>query len=360
MSKSTAPSRHTHRRDITVLIVDDSAVAREVLTRILTVDPRMTVSVAADPLIAMQKMRRRRPDVIVLDLDMPRMDGLSFLRRIMAEDPIPVVVCSALATKAPMVALDCGAVEVIQKPRVGLRDFLEESARSVRQAVHGAAQARLRSRGVPPAAPRVSHVVSALFSPEIVAIGASTGGTDAVRNILQAMPPGAPPILVVQHMPELFTAQFAARLDECCGIEVKEAEDGDRLQEGHAFIAPGNTHLRVRRRAGLVVELWQGPMESGHRPSVDVLFRSVAEAVGPSAVGVLLTGMGSDGAAGMLAMRRAGGRTIVQDEATCVVFGMPKEAIARGAVDHVVPLQRIPSVILGAKGRSHGQGLRRD
>jgi two-component system chemotaxis response regulator CheB len=366
VSGPNGPSGDGDQAPFCVLVVDDSAVVREVLTRILATDPKMSVVSAPNPIIALEKMKRRRPNVIVLDLDMPHMDGISFLKRIMAEDPIPVVVCSALdsaTSHAPMQALDCGAVEVIRKPRIGLRGFLEESAVMVLDAVRGAARARLRPRGLP--APALAPAASAPHafsgsSTAVVAVGASTGGTDAICTILQVMPVDCPPLAIVQHMPEGFTAQFAARLDECCRVQVKEAADGDRLVRGRALIAPGNRHMRVHGKSGrLVVELGDGLLVSRHRPSVDVLFHSVAAAVGPNAVGVLLTGMGDDGADGLLAMRRAGAHTIAQDEASCAVFGMPKEAIARGAVDDVATLRRIPNLILEGKRRLHATGPRR-
>ena len=347
-------------RPLTVLVVDDSAVVREVMVALLSLERGMTVITASDPLIAMEKMKGTRPDVIFLDLEMPRMDGLTFLRKIMLEDPIPVVVCSGLAgqgTEAALRALEEGAVEVVTKPKFGVRDFLHESAVMLIDIVRGAAQAHLRPRGpssgsssrratvdaVPP--PKKSALT--FTSDKVVAIGASTGGTEALRAVLEAMPPDAPGLVVVQHMPEGFTAAFAQRLNQTCPIEVKEAARGDRVREGRALIAPGNRHtVLVRSGAHYTVDVTDGPLVSRHRPSVDVLFRSVAQAVGPNAVGVILTGMGNDGATGLLEMKQAGAPTIAQDEATCVVFGMPKEAILRGAVDEVVPLSQIPALLL--------------
>jgi two-component system chemotaxis response regulator CheB len=349
------------RDRIAVLVVDDSAVVRQVMTALLTQETDMAVTVASDPLIAIDKMRAARPDVILLDLVMPRMDGMTFLRRIMRDDPIPVVVLSTLATRgaeAAVRALDEGAVAVVAKPRLGVRSFLHESAVLLIDAVRAAAEARVGRRApMPrPAAPRQSADVvlpagppprSASGADRIVAVGASTGGTEALRALLEPLPADAPPIVIVQHMPEIFTRAFADRLDQTCRVEVKEAEAGDRILRGRALVAPGNRHLLVRREGGyLVADLSDGPLVSRHRPSVDVLFRSVAQAAGANAVGVILTGMGDDGVAGLLEMKQAGAVTFAQDEATSVVFGMPKEAIQRGAVDRVLPLSRIPWAVL--------------
>lgn len=344
-----------------VLVVDDSAVVRQAMSAILSNGHGMTVTVAADPMIAMQKMARVRPHVILLDLEMPRMDGLTFLRRIMSTDPIPVVVCSGLAargTDAAIRALEEGAVEVIPKPALGVQGFLHDSGPTLVEMLRGAAAARVRRRLPAPPAPGPRHTADAvlprrsssglhLTTDKVVAIGASTGGTEALRQILEAMPPDAPGIVIVQHMPERFTAAFARRLDETCRIQVKEAESGDRVLDGRALIAPGNRHLLVRRSGGYYsVDVADGPPVSGHRPSVDVLFRSTAQAAGANAVGIILTGMGDDGAAGMLEMHQAGAATIAQDERTSVVFGMPKEAIERGGVDEVLPLPGIAAACL--------------
>ena len=351
-----------------VLVVDDSATVRQALSGILSRSRGFTVTTAGDPLIAMAKMKSERFDVIVTDLEMPRMDGLTFLRRVMAEDPIPVLVCSALTgrgTEGAMLALELGAVDVVTKPKLGVKAFLEESAVTFCDAVRAAARARLRLR------PRSETVraparltADAVLAPprphrvlpttdKVVAMGASTGGTEALRTVLEALPPESPGVVIVQHMPEGFTRAFAQRLDESCRISVKEAVDGDRVLEGRALIAPGNRHLLVRRSGGhYVVEVKDGPLVSRHRPSVDVLFRSVAEAAGANAVGVLMTGMGDDGAEGLLEMKTAGAATIAQDEASCVVFGMPREAIERGGVDEVVGLAGIPTRILArVRGR---------
>jgi two-component system chemotaxis response regulator CheB len=323
---------------------------------ILSQGRSVVVSVAADPVIAADKMEKQRPDVIVLDVEMPRMDGLTFLRQIMAApDPVPVVVCSSLAqrgTDVALQALEDGAVAVVEKPRLGVREFLHEQATALYETVHAAAEARVHSRAKrkAPAAvlvPRPPVPSLSVTTDTVIAIGASTGGTEALREILEAMPPDAPGIVIVQHMPEVFTRAFADRLNKNCRIEVKEAETGDRVHAGRALIAPGNRHLLVRRSgARYVADVIDGPPVSRHRPSVDVLFRSVAEAAGPNAIGVIMTGMGRDGAAGLLDMHRMGAATIAQDQASCVVFGMPKEAIAAGGVDEVAPLSDIAGLIL--------------
>jgi two-component system, chemotaxis family, protein-glutamate methylesterase/glutaminase len=342
---------------LSVLVVDDSAVVRQTVKALLAGADGLSVDVAADPIIAMSKMARARPDVLLLDLEMPRMDGLSFLRRIMATDPLPVVVCSGLVghgTEAALQALEEGAVGLVAKPRLGVRDFLQESARALEDTLRGAAAARLvprrrrRAADATPDGHRRSRAPRlALTTDKVVAVGASTGGTEALREILEGLPPDCPGLVIVQHMPEVFTRAFADRLDKTCAIRVKEAEDGDRLLRGRALVAPGNRHTTVvRDGAHYSVRVTDGPLSGGHRPSVDVLFRSVASAAGPNAVGVILTGMGADGADGLRAMKDRGAPTIAQDEATCVVFGMPKEAIARGAVDDVVALPRIASALL--------------
>jgi len=343
---------------IKVLVVDDSAVVREVLQTLLSKAEDMSVTVASDPIIAMSKMARSRPHVIVLDLELPRMDGFSFLRMLMKEDPIPVVVCSALAgsnADGALRALEDGAVDIVRKPRVGVREFLEESATLLCDAIRAAADARLSRRTLRPLAPKLTADLffSARFEllpgerEPLVAMGASTGGPDALQVILEALPPEAPPIAVVQHMPEGFTAAFARRVNRTCRIEVSEARHGERLRRGLALIAPGGRHMRiVAAKEGYAVELFDAPLVCRHRPSVDVLFDSVAATAGSDAVGVILTGMGSDGAQGLLAMKRRGAATIAQDEATSVVFGMPSAAIAMGSVVDIVPLPRIASVLL--------------
>lgn len=334
-----------------VLVVDDSAVVRQMASTMLGAQG-MDVTIASDPLIAMQKMTARRPDVILLDIEMPRMDGLTFLRKIMREDPIPVVICSALAGPSSDVAfraLECGAVDVVAKPQIGLRDFLQESALILGDTVRGAAHARLQRRLAFDPTPRRTAPMPARGAADacrIIALGSSTGGTEALRQILTQFPRNAPGTVVVQHMPEIFTGHFAKRLDRDATIAVREAEDGDRIVPGLALIAPGNQHMSVERDAdGLYVALSDGALVSRHRPSVDVLFRSVAAAAGENARAALLTGMGTDGAEGLLTMRHAGAMTVAQDEATSIVFGMPREAILRGAAEQVLPLEEIAQAL---------------
>lgn len=345
-------------RPLHVLVVDDSAVVRQVVVAILSAEPGLSVASAADPLIARQKIARGRPDVILLDQEMPRMDGLTFLRELMADPrPIPVVVLSGVArpgTEAAVRALEEGAVGIVAKPSIAVREFLEESRQALAGIVREASEARLLRRLHPLRKLTADAILPARSKPRavapsgaVIALGASTGGTEALRAILQGLPADAPPAVVVQHMPAGFTAAFARRLDDLCGVDVKEAAEGDELSRGLALIAPGDRHLLVERRgARLFARLSDGPAVSRHRPSVDVLFRSVAQSAGPLATGVILTGMGDDGAAGLAEMRAAGARTIAQDEASCVVFGMPKEAIARGAVERTLPLDRIAAAIV--------------
>lgn len=353
------PGERSLPRSIHVLVVDDSAVVRQVLTAILSQESGMTVSTAPDPIIAMDKMARRRPDVILLDLEMPRMDGLTFLHKIMTEDPIPVVICSSFTgagTEAALLAMEEGAVEIVTKPKLGLREFLHDSGVAVIEAVRGAARARLRRLpSLHRPEPRLNadavlplrKSLPTTSTEQVVAVGASTGGTEALREFLEAMPPGAPGLVIVQHMPERFTKAFADRLDRFCRIEVKEAQHGDVVSAGRALIAPGNRHMMLTGWGGrYTVAVTDGPLVSRHRPSVDVLFRSVAQTAGANAMGVIMTGMGDDGAQGLLEMRRAGAATIAQDEATCIVFGMPKEAIARGAVEEIVPLPGLSAAVL--------------
>ena len=357
-------------KPVDLLVVDDSAVVRQAMVMLCENERDITVRVAADPLIAMRKIEATRPDVIMLDLEMPRMDGFTFLQWLMREKPIPVVVCSALAgkgTETAFRALEQGAVDVVTKPRVGLSDFLHESTALLMDTIRAAAAARVRvkpavSRPVLVEARHTSDVVIPAARPtlarttrKIVAIGASTGGTEALREILEKMPGDAPGIVIVQHMPAVFTAAFAQRLNQSCRIEVKEAADGDAIIAGRALIAPGNRHLIVQRSgAEYRVEILDGPLVSRHRPSVDVLFRSVAQCAGANAVGVILTGMGDDGAAGMLEMKRAGGITLAQDEASSVIFGMPREAILRGAAESVHALGEMDRAILQSVARLRG------
>jgi two-component system chemotaxis response regulator CheB len=352
-------------KHIKVLIVDDSAVVRQVLTGLLQADAEIEVIAAsADPLLAMERMKRQWPDVIVLDVEMPRMDGITFLKKIMLERPTPVVICSTLTergAKTSLEALASGAVVVIAKPKLGLKDFLIESGDEVIQAVKAASRARV-TRLVPrdPNAARgaIKHTADVILAPatgramiqtteRVVALGTSTGGTQALEAILTTLPRVCPGIVIVQHMPEKFTAAFAARLDGLCEIEVKEAADEDRVVPGRALIAPGGKHMLLRRSgAQYYVQIVDGPPVKRHRPSVDVLFRSVAKCAGANALGVIMTGMGDDGAAGLLEMRSAGARTVAQDEESCVVYGMPKEAVKCGAVEKTVPLGSIAREIL--------------
>jgi two-component system chemotaxis response regulator CheB len=349
----------TLNRKIRVLIVDDSAVVRQTLSILLSSDPEIEVTgTAADPFVAAERMSDQVPDVITLDIEMPRMDGLTFLRKIMTQHPIPVVICSSLAdegAQSTLKALEYGAVEIIAKPRLGTRQFLEESRTIICEAVKGAARARLGSirseHVVEPKLtadailPQATHAM-AETTEKVIVVGASTGGTEALRSLLEPLPADAPGIVIVQHMPELFTRAFANRLNGLCAITVKEAETNDTVLRGHALIAPGNHHMLLRRSgARYFVEIKDGPLVCRHRPSVDVLFRSAARYAGPNAVGVILTGMGDDGARGMLEMKQAGAYNIAQDEATSVVFGMPKEAIKLNGVNKVMALSQIPSAI---------------
>jgi two-component system, chemotaxis family, protein-glutamate methylesterase/glutaminase len=341
---------------INVLIIDDSAVVRQVIAEILSKDRAIHVMAAvADPLFAMQRMRTQWPDVIVLDIEMPRMDGITFLQKIMAERATPVVICSSLTTQGAattMQALAAGAVAVVAKPRIGVRTNLLDQSDSLLHAVRSAAHANVRNlRASTSAAAAVDSMIAAPVeeanglketSETIVAIGTSTGGTQALEAVLSALPAVAPGMVVVQHMPEQFTAAFARRLDTICRVEVQEARDGDRVLPGRVLIAPGGRHMTLRRSGALYyVEIKDGPPVHHHRPSVNVLFRSVAKAAGPNAVGIIMTGMGADGALGLKEMHDAGARTVAQDEASCVVFGMPKEAIKLGAVDRVLPLSSL-------------------
>jgi len=347
-------------RPVRVLIVDDSALVRQTLSDVLSSDPEIEViGTAGDPFIAADRIREQVPDVITLDIEMPRMDGLTFLRQIMEQHPIPIVICSSLATEgaqSAMKALEYGAVDIITKPKLGTRQFLEESQIVLCQAVKAAATARLSSL-------HPIHTVQAKLTADVilsasgsamvettekvVVIGSSTGGTEALHALLVHLPADTPGIVIVQHMPELFTKAFANRLNGLCAITVKEAESNDTIIRGRALIAPGNHHLLLKRSgARYFVDIKDGPLVCRHRPSVDVLFRSAARYAGQNAIGVILTGMGDDGSRGMLEMKQAGAKTIAQDEATCVVFGMPKEAIKLGAVDRIMPLQNIAGAIL--------------
>jgi len=353
---------------IRVLIVDDSASVRQMMTRILSADPQIEVIAAAsDPYAAARYIKDELPDVVTLDVEMPRMDGITFLRKLMSQCPLPVVMCSSLTedgSETLLQALEAGAVDIIVKPQAGVADFLAEQHQRICDVVKGAARARVSPRTERKMiVPQQKLTADAVLPPpgsramsrtteQIVCIGASTGGTEALREVLEALPANAPGIVIVQHMPEHFTRSFAQRLNDLCEVDVKEAEDGDTVMRGHVLIAPGGRHtLLTRQGARYTVSVRDGPLVSRHRPSVDVLFRSAAQSAGGNAVGVILTGMGDDGAQGMLEMKQAGARTIAQDEATSVVFGMPKEAIARGAVDRVVPLGNVARELLHAASK---------
>lgn len=346
-------------RRIRVMIVDDSAVVRQVLTAALEKDPEIEViGTASDPIFALEKMQRDWPDVITLDVEMPRMDGITFLKKLMAEHPTPVVICSTLTgkgTETSMQALAAGAVTIVTKPTVGLKQYLQDSSEDLAHAVKAAAKANVK-RLVPvqnspkltadAILPAPSHAM-AQTTDMVVAVGTSTGGTQALEAVLTRLPRVTPGIVIVQHMPEKFTEAFANRLDGLCQIEVREAKNGDRVMPGRALIAPGGRHMLLKRSgAQYHVEIMDGPLVSRHRPSVDVLFRSVAQCAGKNALGIIMTGMGDDGARGLKEMRDAGAKTVGQDEATCVVYGMPKEAFKLGAVERVMPLGDIAGAML--------------
>ncbi len=358
---------------IRVFIVDDSAVVRQVLQAVLAREPGIeVVGVAPDPLFALQRMQRDGwPDVLVLDVEMPRMDGITFLRKLMQEHPLPVIICSTLTEKGAQLTLDAlaaGAFSVVTKPRVGLKDFLLEHTAEFGQTIRAATRANAsqlaraaRGAGAAAAAPRPTVAATPNTAPaglhaplalhesteKVIAMGMSTGGTTALERVLVALPGTLPAIAVVQHMPEKFTAAFAERLDRLCALQVREARDGDRLLPGMVLIAPGGRHMQLRRSgAQYHAEVRDGPPVNRHRPSVDVLFRSVAQCAGRNALGILMTGMGDDGARGLLQMHEAGARTIAQDEASSVVFGMPREAIRMGAAERVLALGDIPAAMV--------------
>jgi two-component system chemotaxis response regulator CheB len=349
---------------IKVMVVDDSAVVRQVVAGLLADDPDIEVLCAvADPLLAIARMKVQWPDVIVLDIEMPRMDGITFLKKIMAERPTPVVICSTLTeagAATSVAALAAGAVAIITKPKIGLKQFLVDASDDLVSAVKAAARANVKR--LAPVAVVEKHTADVILSAvdkhsamlqtteRVVALGTSTGGTQALEVVLRALPKVCPGIVIVQHMPEKFTAEFANRLNGICQIEVKEAQNNDRVLTGRALIAPGGKHMLLRRNgAQYFVEVMDGPLVNRHRPSVDVLFRSVAKCAGANALGVIMTGMGDDGAAGLAEMRKAGARTVAQDEDSCVVFGMPKEAIKRGGVEKTVPLGAIAREIMQVK-----------
>jgi two-component system chemotaxis response regulator CheB len=350
---------------IRVMIVDDSAVVRQTLKEVLESDGEIAVvSVAPDPLFAFKKLETERPDVIISDVEMPRMDGISFLRKIMTEDPIPVVICSSkteTGSENAIKALEYGAIDIIQKPKLGTKQFLEDSKVKICDVVKAAKAARLKKLSIRAdlreAAPKLTadvmlakpsdsgHVIET--TEKIVMVGASTGGTEALREFLEALPADAPGMVIVQHMPEHFTAAFAKRLDGLCRVNVKEAADNDSVVRGRVLIAPGNRHTLLKRAgARYYVEVKDGPLVCRHRPSVDVLFRSAARYGAKNAIGVIMTGMGDDGARGMREMRDSGAFTIAQNEESCVVFGMPNEAIKAGGVAQILPLSAIAGEVL--------------
>jgi two-component system chemotaxis response regulator CheB len=352
--------------NIKVMIVDDSALVRQVISQALSREPGIeVVATASDPVFAVDKLRACWPDVLIVDIEMPRMDGISFLRKIMTERPTPVIICSSLAesgAQATFDAMAAGAVTIITKPKAGLKAFLEDASNDIVQAVRTAAKANLRAlprSGTAAAQHRPKLTADAVLpsgtptamartTDQLIAIGTSTGGTQALEAILTRLPATCLGIVIVQHMPEKFTAMFAERLNSIGVIEVREARDGDRVMPGRALIAPGGRHMMLKRSgAQYLVEVVDGPLVNRHKPSVDVLFRSVAKFAGANALGIILTGMGDDGARGLKEMHDAGASTIAQDEASCVVFGMPREAIKLGAADQVMPLDNVPEAMMG-------------
>lgn len=351
---------------VKVFVVDDSAVVRQALAHMLQGQPDIElIGSAPNPLLAKEALRKNPPDVMLLDIEMPGMDGLTFLRQTMASSPIPTVICSTLSTEGSRVALEAlsaGAVAVLAKPKLGLKQHLEDSRRELIQTLKTAARSKPRVRttslpSMPPgagpkAAPVLGHV-HALAMNKPVVIGSSTGGTQALELVLTSLPADAPGIAITQHMPERFTAMYAQRLDGICAMRVREAKDGDRLERGLALIAPGGLHMQLRKNAGqYYVHVMDGPPVNRHKPAVDVLFKSAAECAGADALGIILTGMGDDGARGMKQLHDAGARCIAQNEETCVVFGMPKEAIKLQAVDDILPLEGMARAILQFDARA--------
>lgn len=352
------------KKKIRVLIVDDSAVVRQNLTEIINSDSELEVmGTASDPFVAAKKIKQEIPDVITLDIEMPRMDGLTFLQKIMSQHPMPVVVISSLTgegTETGFKALEYGAVEIITKPFLSTKEFIQESKIRICEAVKGAAHAKIKRKINKPQSIKVIPKYSAdvIIPPTsnhsmikttevVVAVGASTGGTEAITTFLKGLPADCPGIVIVQHMPEQFTKSFANRLNEICQITVKEAENGDSIIRGRALIAPGNFHTMVKRSgARYFTEVKSGPFVNRHRPSVDVLFRSTAKYAGANAIGIIMTGMGDDGAKGLLEMKQAGAKTIAQDQETSIVFGMPREAIKLEAADKILPLEKISTYLL--------------
>ncbi len=346
---------------IKVFVVDDSAVVRQAMAHMLAGNSEVVlIGSAPNPIIALPMMRKNRPDVLLLDIEMPGMDGLTFLRQLMSSDPIPTVICSTLSTDGSRVALDAlsaGAVAVLAKPKLGLKQHLEDSRHEFVQTLKAAANSRPRQRMAPAAAlakPAATVAsVHALAVNKPVVIGSSTGGTQALEFVLTTLPADAPGIAITQHMPEKFTAMYASRLDAICAMKVREAKDGDRLERGLALIAPGGRHMQLHKVSGQYhVKVVDGPPVNRHKPSVDVLFRSAAECAGRDILGIIMTGMGDDGARGMKVLHDGGARTIAQNEETCVVFGMPKEAIKLQAVDDILALEQIPRAILQFDARA--------
>ena len=355
---------------IKVLVVDDSALIRSVMTQIVNEHPDMeVVGTAPDPIVARDLIKRTNPDVLTLDVEMPRMDGLDFLERLMRLRPMPVVMVSSLTERGSeitMRALELGAVDFVTKPKLSIQSGMHEYSDLIADKIRAAAKAKVRARTMADSAPdkasgeALPMIRNPLTSSEkLIIIGASTGGTEAIKDFLMQMPSDCPGILITQHMPEGFTRSFARRLDSLCKITVEEAAGGERILPGHAYIAPGHSHLLLARSgANYVTQLDQGPPVNRHRPSVDVLFASAAQFAGKNAVGVILTGMGKDGAAGMLQMKSAGAHNFAQDEASCVVFGMPREAIAVGAAHEVGPLNALPRMVLDYLAAHGSRALR--
>jgi len=352
-------------KDIRVFLVDDSAVVRQVLGSVIDSIPGLkVVGSAPDPIFALKKLEEDWPDVIVLDIEMPRMDGITFLKKLMKEHPIPVVICSTLTLKGAevtMEAMSAGAVDILTKPTVNLKGFLQESKTLMANAIKGAAQAKMHrvaslATGVsnkPVLAAVTPLKAMAETTDRVIAIGTSTGGTQALESVLTRLPKTSPGIVVVQHMPEAFTAAFASRLNSICEVTVKEAKDNDRVMPGIVLIAPGGMHLLLRRSgAQYRVQVKDGPLVTRHKPSVNVLFRSVATAAGKNAIGIIMTGMGDDGAKGMMELHETGALTVGQDEQSCVVYGMPKEAYKLGGVDGEIPLSEIPELITSMPNRA--------
>jgi two-component system chemotaxis response regulator CheB len=354
-------------KKITVVVIDDSALIRKLLSQIINSQPDMqAVGAAPDPLVAREMIRSLNPDVLTLDVEMPKMDGLDFLERLMRLRPMPVVMVSSLTERgsdATLRALELGAIDYVSKPKIDIVHGIEEYAEEIALKIRTAAAARLRPRPLP-GMPRIERALPALANRSIsteklIIVGASTGGTEAIKEFLLDMPPDCPGILITQHMPEAFTKSFADRLNSLCKITVKEAQSGERVLPGHAFVAPGHSHLLLKRSgANYMTELSQAEPVNRHRPSVDVLFRSAANCAGRNAIGVILTGMGKDGASGMLEMKQTGAYNLAQNEETCVVFGMPKEAIAVGGVDEIVPLHDMAKRVLARVSAMGKQGIR--